>query len=118
MIRRPPRSTLFPYTTLFRSTHNTNQVAGIRFPLKGWDENGVPAHHDLEYKDVRVSNVPTNIRGFNGETRVNGNSIFIFNVADLSIAHLGHLHHTLTPADLHPLRRIDVPLMPVDGAWT
>src|SRR5258708_30525122 len=22
MIRRPPRSTLFPYTTLFRSTHN------------------------------------------------------------------------------------------------
>src|SRR5258708_31854690 len=23
MIRRPPRSTLFPYTTLFRSTHTT-----------------------------------------------------------------------------------------------
>src|SRR3712207_8411310 len=23
MIRRPPRSTLFPYTTLFRSTNNT-----------------------------------------------------------------------------------------------
>src|SRR5438445_2350350 len=28
MIRRPPRSTLFPYTTLFRSTHNaTSGVA-------------------------------------------------------------------------------------------
>src|SRR5260370_5943785 len=27
MIRRPPRSTLFPYTTLFRSpTHQTNRV--------------------------------------------------------------------------------------------
>src|SRR2546429_5892718 len=24
MIRRPPRSTLFPYTTLFRSSHNDN----------------------------------------------------------------------------------------------
>src|SRR5256885_11036119 len=24
MIRRPPRSTLFPYTTLFRSTHDRN----------------------------------------------------------------------------------------------
>src|SRR3712207_7332110 len=24
MIRRPPRSTLFPYTTLFRSLHGTN----------------------------------------------------------------------------------------------
>src|SRR5256885_7680074 len=28
MIRRPPRSTLFPYTTLFRSQH-TRQMPGI-----------------------------------------------------------------------------------------
>src|SRR5690348_17984799 len=27
MIRRPPRSTLFPYTTLFRSKHNQDQQA-------------------------------------------------------------------------------------------
>src|SRR3712207_8748646 len=27
MIRRPPRSTLFPYTTLFRSAHVHRQVA-------------------------------------------------------------------------------------------
>src|SRR5256885_9884646 len=26
MIRRPPRSTLFPYTTLFRSTHSCERV--------------------------------------------------------------------------------------------
>jgi len=26
MIRRPPRSTLFPYTTLFRSTNASNSV--------------------------------------------------------------------------------------------
>src|SRR5256884_9314167 len=26
MIRRPPRSTLFPYTTLFRSQHETTHV--------------------------------------------------------------------------------------------
>src|SRR2546427_903207 len=26
MIRRPPRSTLFPYTTLFRSVHNFREV--------------------------------------------------------------------------------------------
>jgi len=35
MIRRPPRSTLFPYTTLFRSEkeftwESTNQVDAIR----------------------------------------------------------------------------------------
>src|SRR2546429_6954748 len=28
MIRRPPRSTLFPYTTLFRSVFNLRQVLG------------------------------------------------------------------------------------------
>src|SRR6202023_2828057 len=27
MIRRPPRSTLFPYTTLFRSLHEGDEVA-------------------------------------------------------------------------------------------
>src|SRR2546427_5976379 len=33
MIRRPPRSTLFPYTTLFRSYENFVQVANaLRFP--------------------------------------------------------------------------------------
>src|SRR2546427_5016660 len=29
MIRRPPRSTLFPYTTLFRSLHETTVGAGL-----------------------------------------------------------------------------------------
>src|SRR2546425_9425007 len=29
MIRRPPRSTLFPYTTLFRSTDNDFTVANL-----------------------------------------------------------------------------------------
>src|SRR3712207_7587356 len=38
MIRRPPRSTLFPYTTLFRSTNVGDLVAGLfsanaAFPL-------------------------------------------------------------------------------------
>src|SRR2546426_3345609 len=30
MIRRPPRSTLFPYTTLFRSHQPARQVARVR----------------------------------------------------------------------------------------
>src|SRR2546430_11563972 len=33
MIRRPPRSTLFPYTTLFRSLSNTNQLWGLVWGL-------------------------------------------------------------------------------------
>src|SRR5688572_33436318 len=31
MIRRPPRSTLFPYTTLFRSVHPNHDVILFRF---------------------------------------------------------------------------------------
>src|SRR2546430_467992 len=35
MIRRPPRSTLFPYTTLFRSCGLECRRAGVRTPLQG-----------------------------------------------------------------------------------
>src|SRR3712207_7454940 len=36
MIRRPPRSTLFPYTTLFRSVHHTRAEAqhGLHEPRR------------------------------------------------------------------------------------
>src|SRR2546426_5563371 len=38
MIRRPPRSTLFPYTTLFRSLELevSGNVWGIGFPPEDW----------------------------------------------------------------------------------
>src|SRR3712207_9376952 len=39
MIRRPPRSTLFPYTTLFRSVYPPGQDRGHRQPRQH------PAHH-------------------------------------------------------------------------
>src|SRR5437588_4363281 len=34
MIRRPPRSTLFPYTTLFRSPHRRHSPHGPRSPRR------------------------------------------------------------------------------------
>ena len=46
------------------------------------------------------------------------NSIFVFEVSGLCIAHLGHLHHTLTKEHLDALGRIDVVLAPVDGGYT
>src|SRR5256885_7767069 len=36
MIRRPPRSTLFPYTTLFRSGRGANKEIGA-----GYEPNGI-----------------------------------------------------------------------------
>src|SRR5260370_35552348 len=38
MIRRPPRSTLFPYTTLFRSQGSEHQGVAAYFPGFFWDE--------------------------------------------------------------------------------
>src|SRR2546426_4281350 len=36
MIRRPPRSTLFPYTTLFRSTGGRDRGHPVAQPALGW----------------------------------------------------------------------------------
>src|SRR5260221_2842584 len=36
MIRRPPRSTLFPYTTLFRSTLSDDVLFEFLYEFPGW----------------------------------------------------------------------------------
>src|SRR3712207_8741226 len=41
MIRRPPRSTLFPYTTLFRSEGSPLVVAEVRVVRSGRDDQRV-----------------------------------------------------------------------------
>jgi L-ascorbate metabolism protein UlaG (beta-lactamase superfamily) len=101
------------------STHYTDRPdAGIKYVLRGWAADEKPAEHDVTYQDVRVRNVPTNIRDWGGGTQRHGNSIFIFEVAQLCIAHLGHLHHTLTQQQLNDIGRVDVVLAPVDGSYT
>src|SRR5690606_41533964 len=45
IIRQPPRSTLFPYTTLFRSTSARERAAG-RHELRGEQQGG--DHHQPE----------------------------------------------------------------------
>src|SRR5256885_4382711 len=47
MIRRPPRSTLFPYTTLFRSKETRSALVAPKqsddvAPLTGWAKNPKP----------------------------------------------------------------------------
>jgi L-ascorbate metabolism protein UlaG (beta-lactamase superfamily) len=93
---------------------------GITYVLRGWPRDGESeAKVDITLKDMRVWNVPTNARAWmGGETRINGNSIFIFAIGDLCIAHLGHLHHRLTKEHLEELGRIDVLMVPIDGSFT
>ena len=99
-------------------SHYTDDIdAGIKYVLRGWDEAGGIPKRNLEYRDVKIHNVPTNRRDFGG-TQYNANSIFVFDVGDLCIAHLGHLHHTLTQTHLDEMGAIDVVMVPVDGAYT
>ncbi|MGA2566931.1 MAG: MBL fold metallo-hydrolase [Pseudolabrys sp.] len=116
---RPP---VLPDIATMNHAHPTHYSdhpdPGIKHVLRGWAEDEKPARIDLTYKDVRVRNVPTNIRTWDGGTERHGNSIFIFEVANLCIAHLGHLHHTLTQQQLNEIGRVDVVLVPVDGNYT
>src|SRR3712207_7061610 len=50
MIRRPPRSTLFPYTTLFRSEVHDHEVCQLRYP-------GLRVERRLE--DVGLGQIPS-----------------------------------------------------------
>ncbi len=104
------------------STHYTDEPEeGITYVLRGWPSQPgeTEAKHDVTLKDMKVWNVPTNARDWSGSSaRINGNSIFIYAIADLCIAHLGHLHHRLTPEHLEELGRIDVLMVPIDGAYT
>lgn len=90
----------------------------IKHVLPGWNPRGGPAEHDIKVGDVHVRNISTNIRDFAGGTREFGNSVFVFEVAGLCIAHLGHLHHTLTVQQLGQIGQMDVLLVPVDGGYT
>src|SRR5262245_39531073 len=90
------RPTVLPDVATMNHAHSTHYTMspdpGIKFVLHGWADDQKPARIDLQYKDVRVRNVPTNIRTFEGGTERHGNSIFIFEVANLCAAHLVHLH--------------------------
>jgi L-ascorbate metabolism protein UlaG (beta-lactamase superfamily) len=99
-------------------THYTNRPdPAIRHVLRGWAYQGKSPSFDLMEKDVRVRNVPTNIRNYGG-TELSGNSIFIFEIGGLCIAHLGHLHHTLTPEHVKAVGEVDVLMAAVDGSMT
>src|SRR2546430_10804973 len=50
MIRRPPRSTLFPYTTLFRSPGGWPSFGSVVSKLQGAKDPAVPAYIGLEPK--------------------------------------------------------------------
>ena len=117
------RSPILPDIVTMNHAHTSHFTdrpdPAIKYVLRGWGPTpDRPARHDITLKDVRVRNVPTNIRDWRGGTERHGNSIFIYEMANMCIAHLGHLHHTLNQQQLDEIGRVDVVFVPVDGNMT
>src|SRR2546429_1826912 len=55
MIRRPPRSTLFPYTTLFRSLGEIAIHSLLRAPFKNRSQHFVPDAQVRDRKSTRLN---------------------------------------------------------------
>src|SRR3712207_7196528 len=70
MIRRPPRSTLFPYTTLFRSKYFVQGFDGDTLwfnasenDLQGWKRDSAPDYNEYDrYKTSTKEEVSSDIR--------------------------------------------------------
>jgi hypothetical protein len=113
-----------PTVVTMNNAHGTHWTANpdprIPHVLRGWAENGRAAEHRLDLGEMLVRNVPTDVRSRWDErvARVDGNSIFVFEVAGLCIGHLGHLHHEPSPEQYATLGRLDVVMAPVDGGYT
>src|SRR2546430_5748565 len=66
MIRRPPRSTLFPYTTLFRSPYDAI-LLDVRLP----DLSGIEVCRELRQRGIEIPVMMLTARGL-VEQRVEG----------------------------------------------
>src|SRR3712207_2184291 len=99
MIRRPPRSTLFPYTTLFRSLRGKNFPTGPRFPdmHEAYDKNLRDlADAIAEEKGIKVSHgVYVGVQGPTFETpaeyrmyrALGGDAVGMSTVPEVIVAH-------------------------------
>src|SRR5882762_10172773 len=70
MIRRPPRSTLFPYTTLFRSDPRARTVLDLAARRAGWGKRlprregrGIALMHAFGSYVAQVAHVAVNAEG-------------------------------------------------------
>src|SRR2546427_2838091 len=63
MIRRPPRSTLFPYTTLFRSTSDLDCSAGVTVRRIGVSVDGIVICSGKKIGHLHSKGIPVVRRG-------------------------------------------------------
>src|SRR5256884_9255890 len=97
MIRRPPRSTLFPYTTLFRS----NDAAVLSSATVSLTETDAPltANGTLSVTDVDSAQsyvAQTNVAGANGTFSIAANGAWTYTANSTSDEHTAEHQSSVT----------------------
>ena len=86
-------------------------IRGLTADKKGW------TRVDEKLKDVSIRSVGVYHDDKRGAER-GLNTVFVFDVDGLRIAHLGDLGHVLTDEQLSAIGSVDVVLVPVGGSFT
>ena len=92
-------------------TNKPRVIRGLTADKKGWTKV------DEKVKDVAIRSVGVYHDDKRGAER-GLNTVFVFEVGGLRIAHLGDLGHLLTDEQLSAIGSVDVVLVPVGGAYT
>jgi L-ascorbate metabolism protein UlaG (beta-lactamase superfamily) len=94
-------------------THNNvGAVSGSPLILRGITLRQTWNPIRTTVKDITIVNIPSQRgRGWGGVA----NSIFIYEMGSLCIAHLGNMGHLLTPEQEKVLQKVDVMMMPIDA---
>ncbi|MEP2639595.1 MBL fold metallo-hydrolase [Roseobacter sp.] len=113
---------MIPDVVTMNHAHSTHWTAhpdpAIPHVLPGWGPFGEGIDHHLDLGEVLIRNVSTDIRSQFSGVEVEGNSVFVFELAGLCVGHLGHLHHEPDAEQYAALGRLDVVMAPVDGGYT
>ena len=86
-------------------------LRGLTPDKKGWMKI------DEKVKDISIRSVGVYHDDKKG-AEIGLNTVFVFEVGGMRIAHLGDLGHTLTDQQLSAIGSVDVVLVPVGGVWT
>ena len=94
-------------------THNnTGAVTGNPIILRGitFKQTWQPIRTSV--KDITIVNIPSQRSASWGAI---ANSIFVYEMGSLCIAHLGNIGHLLTDEQVKVLQRVDVMMVPIDA---
>src|SRR3712207_6999101 len=101
MIRRPPRSTLFPYTTLFRSCYPRLEIPHtIGANHAGPHDNLAPWSYSLPPDATAIAPPPVIAIADRKSTRLNSShanisyAVFCLKKKKTSVSRCAHEHHT------------------------